>query len=77
MTNLYQELGGDYYYCNLRVGLVIRNPDGREVYLQPGDTETKGRDAIAALDEVSPDRSNPKRAMVASIVFGELFEVSR
>jgi len=49
------------------------NPQGREVYFQPGDDEHAIRETLAALDEISLDESDPKRAMVADAVLGEYF----
>lgn len=55
----YLAIGGGYSYCPLRVGLVLRNPAGRQVYFQPGDQEAAIRetfDALGEIDERSIDR---------------------
>lgn len=69
----YQPLGGGYAYASLRVGLVIRNPQGREIYCQPGDDESTMRDNLDALDEISLDCDDPKRAAIADMLLGEYF----
>lgn len=69
----YMPLGGGYAYCALRVGLVVRNPQGREVYVQPGDDENAMRANLEALDEWSLDADCPKRGMVADMLLGEYF----
>lgn len=69
----YMPLGGGYSYAALRNGISLCNPQGREVYFQPGDDEHAIRETLAALDEVSLDESDPKRAMVADAVLGEYF----
>lgn len=69
----YQPLGGGYAYCALRHGLVIRNPQGREVYVQPGDDEAAMRDNLDALDEWGLDPDCPKRAVIADMLLGEYF----
>ena len=35
----YFQIGDGYSYAPLRVGLVVQNPAGREIYVQPGDSE--------------------------------------
>jgi len=69
----YQPLGGGYAYSALRVGLTIRNPQGRDIYVQPGDDECIMRDNIAALDEVSTDADCPKRGLIADMLLGDYF----
>lgn len=69
----YMPIGGGYAYASLRVGLAVRNPDGRDIYIQPGDDESIMRDNIAALDEISLDADDPKRAMIADMLLGEYF----
>jgi hypothetical protein len=69
----YQPLGGGYAYSALRMGLTIRNPQGRDIYIQPGDDEHIMRDNIAALDDVSLDADCPKRAIIADMLLGEYF----
>lgn len=65
----YIEIAGGYSYAALRVGLVIRNPAGKEVYCQPGDDETAMRENIEALQEV--DES--KRGIIADMTLGDYF----
>lgn len=69
----YQPLGGGYAYASLRCGLTIRNPQGREIYVQMGDDEEAMRDNLKALDEISLDCDDPKRAMIADMLLGEYF----
>ena len=69
----YMPLGGGYSYAALRCGLTVRDPDNREVYFQMGDDEAAIRDTIAALDEVSLDPNDPKRAQIAAMILGEYF----
>ena len=55
----YLAIGGGYSYCPLRVGLVLRNPAGQQVYFRPGDHESAIRemlDALGEIDERSIDR---------------------
>lgn len=73
MAKGYLDIGGGYSYAALRVGLVLRNPAGREVYFQPGDDEAAARDSIDALDEISDDVTDAKRGAVADIAFSEYF----
>ena len=69
----YQPIGGGYAYCSMRVGLLIRSPQGAEIYVQPGDAENAMRANLDALDEVSVDPDNGKRALVADILLSEYF----
>lgn len=69
----YMPLGGGYAYCALRNGLVVRNPQGVEVYFQPGDDEAAIRDTLAALDEVSLNPDDSKRAMITDMALGDYF----
>lgn len=48
----YLAIGGGYSYCPLRVGLVLRNPAGSEVYFQPGGQESAIRETFDALGEI-------------------------
>lgn len=48
----YLAIGGGYSYCPLRVGLVLRDPAGAEVYFQPGDQESAIRETFDALGEI-------------------------
>ena len=70
----YQPLGGGYAYCALRNGLVVRNPQGREVYFQPGDDEAAIRDTLTALDEVSLNPDDNKRAMITDMALSAYFD---
>lgn len=69
----YLEIGGGYSYAALRVGLVVRNPAGQEIYCQCGDDETAMRANIDALDEISEDITDAKRATIVDMVLGEYF----
>lgn len=71
--NAYQDIGGGYSFALLRVGMVVRNPAGQEIYCQPGDDETAMRENIAALDEISEDVEDAKRATIADMTLGEYF----
>lgn len=71
MTAGYIQIAGGYSYAPLNAGLVVRHPDGREVYCQPGDDEAAMCANIDALDEVEEGR---KRGIIADMVFGEYFE---
>ena len=61
----YYDLGAGYQWSPLRVGLVLRAPDGREVYCQPGDDETAMREVIDALGEHEPGSVRDTCAHVA------------
>lgn len=69
----YMPIGGGYAYAALRIGLIVRNPRGREVYCQPGDDESAMRANIQALDEISLDPNNAKRATIADMILGDYF----
>lgn len=69
----YQEIGGGYSFASLRVGMVVRNAAGREIYCQPGDDESAMRANIEALDEISEDVTDANRAIIADMVLGEYF----
>jgi hypothetical protein len=66
-------IAGGYSYAPLRVGLIVRNPAGKSVYVQPGDDETAMRETIDALDEISDDVTDAKRAIIADMALGEYF----
>lgn len=66
----YLRIAGDWSYAPLRVGLVVRAPDGEEIYCQPGDDENAMRENIAALDEIDGD---DKRATICAMMLGEYF----
>lgn len=65
----YLNIAGGYSYAPLRVGLVVRNPQGREAYFQPGDDEAAIRETIEALDEIPED----KQAIIADMALGDYF----
>ena len=67
------QIGGGYSYTPLRVGLIVRAPNGREIYVQPGDAERIMRENIASLDEVSENINDEGRGLIADIVLGEYF----
>jgi hypothetical protein len=69
----YLPIAGGYSYASLRVGLVVRNPDGKEIFCQPGDDENAMRENIAALDEISEDVTDAKRGTIADMMLGEYF----
>lgn len=65
----YIEIGGGYSYAALRVGLTIKAPDGREVFVQPGDDRSAIMATIDALDELPDDR----RGDIADMALGDYF----
>lgn len=69
----YMPVGGGYEYAALRCGLTLRSPCGREIYFQPGDAEHAIRETLAALDEISLDASDPKRATIADMALSDYF----
>jgi hypothetical protein len=69
----YQPLGGGYAYSALRCGLTIRNPQGRDIFIQMGDDENAMRENLKALDEISLDVDDEKRAVIADMMLGEYF----
>jgi hypothetical protein len=71
--SVYQDIGGGYSFAELRVGLVVRNPAGKEIYCQPGDDEETMRENIAALDEISEDVTDAKRGIIADMTLGDYF----
>jgi hypothetical protein len=73
MTNTYHEIGGGYAFASPLVGMVVRNPAGKEIYIQPGDDEIAMRANIDALDEISEDVSDAKRGTIADMVLGDYF----
>lgn len=67
--NGYIQIAGGYSYAPTKIGKVLRNPAGKEVYFQPGDGETEFLaqiDAIAELPESKID-------VIADMVFSEYF----
>ena len=73
MSAEFQPIGGGYSFQSLRVGLIVRNPAGTQIYIQPGDDETAMRENIAALDEISEDVTDAKRGIIADMTLGEYF----
>ncbi len=69
----YMPLGGGYAYASLRVGLTIRNPQGRDIYIQPGDDESIMRENLEALDEISLDVEDGGRAIITDMLLGVYF----
>lgn len=69
----YMPLGGGYAYSALRHGLTIRNPQGRDIYVQMGDDEKAMRENLKALDEISLDASDELRGTIADMLLGEYF----
>lgn len=67
----YFAIAGGFSYAPLRVGLVVRNPAGKDICCQPGDDETAMRANIDALDEIEND---DLRAHCALVTLGEYFE---
>ena len=65
----YIRIAGNWSYAPLRCGLVVRAPDGQEVYCQPGDDESAMRANIEALDEVE----DSKQEAIAGMIFGDYF----
>lgn len=65
----YIEIGGGYSYATLRAGMTIKAPDGREVFVQPGDDQSAIMATIDALDELPDDR----RGDIADMALGDYF----
>ena len=65
----YITISESYSYAPLRVGLVLRNAHGVDVYVQPGDDESAIRDTIESLDELP----NDKRDIIADMVLSDYF----
>lgn len=70
----YQPIGCGYAYCALRNGLVVRNPQGREAYFQPGDDEAAIRDTLSALDEMSLKPDDFGRSILTDMALGVYFD---
>lgn len=70
MSARYLEVTPDgFAFAVLRVGLILRAPDGEDVYFQPGDDTTAILETIESLEEVAED----KRASIAAMCLGEYF----
>lgn len=63
----YTAIAGGYSFARLRVGLIVRAPNGREVYCQPGDDEAAMAANIDSLDEIDGE---DKRAIIADMILG-------
>ena len=72
MQRQYQELAGGYSYCQLRVGLTVRNPQGQDVYFQPGDQEAAILETLEALEECA-DMADDKRGALVDMALGDYF----
>lgn len=66
----YQQIAGGYSFAELRVGLVVRAPNGKEVYCQPGGDAEAMRENIEALEEIDDEI---KRGTIADMLLGEYF----
>jgi hypothetical protein len=73
MSAGYLDIGGGYSFAVLRVGLSVRNPAGKEIYVQPGDATAAMLETIEALDEISTDVEDVKRAQIADMALAEYF----
>lgn len=73
MSAPYYDIGGGYSYAWAGAGLVVRAPNGKEIYCQPGDDAATMRENIEALDEISEDVIDAKRAIIADMMLGEYF----
>lgn len=60
-----------YAYAEMRVGVMLRHPNGREIYFQPGDDTKIILGTLASLEEVPPSR----RDTIADMTLSEYFEV--
>ena len=69
----YMPIGGGYEYAALRCGLSIRNPIGKEIFVQMGDDEIIMRKNLSALDEISLDASDEKRGIIADMILSDYF----
>ncbi len=65
----YLSIGGGYQFAELRVGASLKNPQGREVYFQPGDDTQTIRENVEALQDVAPDKLD----VIADMVLGGYF----
>lgn len=69
MLNGYITIAGGWSYAPTRIGKVLRAPDGRQVYFQPGDDEAEFMAQVEAIQELPESRM----ADIAAMVFGEYF----
>jgi hypothetical protein len=70
MADNYQDIPGGFRLWLCRVGKVLENAEGAQVYFQPGDDETAILDTLDALGEVPEDR----QAMVALMALEDYFD---
>lgn len=70
----YLRIAGEWSYAPLRVGLVIRAPDGAEVYFQPGDEEDTARETIAAIEEFDIKEVGSLAEHCANVALGDYFQ---
>lgn len=69
MTEQFQEIPGGFRLWLCRVGKVLENAEGSQVYFQPGDDETALLETIEALEEIPADR----QGIIADMALGEYF----
>jgi hypothetical protein len=69
MSKGYQEIAGGYSFAQLRVGMVVKAPNGAEVYCQPGDDSAAMLANIESLDEIPANR----RGQIADMILGDYF----
>jgi hypothetical protein len=69
LPNGYHTIAGQWSYAPLRVGLIVRNPDGEEIYFQPGDDASEAMNQIEAIQDLPESRA----PIIAAMVFGEYF----
>lgn len=71
MARNYTEITpGGYAYLPLRVGMILRAPEGEEVYFQPGDDTAILTDTIEALEEHEPRH----REIISDIALSAYFD---
>lgn len=68
--DVFYMIAGGYSFATLSVGLALRNPQGREVFIQPGCDETIVRSQIDATQRI---RRSSLRDTIAEAIFGEYF----
>lgn len=61
---------GEYVVVELRVGAVLKHPDGREVFFQPGDEAADILDTVDALLSEPPHWQD----ILAEDLFGPYFD---
>lgn len=70
MPKGYISIAGGWSYAPTRVGKVLRAPNGRQVYFQPGDDEAEFMEQVEAIGELNKH----SREAVADIAFGAYFD---